>query len=459
MDAPGDRRLLRDSWLWGALLAGLVLRVAPFAFWRNGACTRDECTYRNLAHAIVEGRGLTAPEGWLWAPGWPYLLAAAEFATGTVQTIRPVQLVAGLASIALLYAIAARVFDRRTARLAAWGYALHPTLAYFSLTLWSEVFYGFLLLGAVLGLLWSREGPWWRALLPGVLVGVCVLFRGVATYMAPIFALAAIWPDAGVVALDAARARWRHAAAVLLAVALTVGPYTLHASRVHGGFMLSDATLGQMMWLGNNDFPPVTFDWGNGLLQARAYNPTKRTGRPHCSSALAPAAWDRCERDAGIAWIRSHPREFVERVPIRVAQLVNPHTFLTRHVRWGKWPGLPFALKEGLVLWVVATSFLVVLGGTIAGLLRGKGPFAVLAGGIVAYHVLAIAMLAGLSRYRLPLEPFGIVFVAAVVADPPAALALARAQPWRVAAAVLSALALFPLLLWFLPAGFPGPWT
>ena len=66
----------RDRWLWGALAAGLILRVFPLVVWHMGECVRDECIYRSIAGKIVGGNGLTtSSKGWLPAPGIPYLLA------------------------------------------------------------------------------------------------------------------------------------------------------------------------------------------------------------------------------------------------------------------------------------------------------------------------------------------------------------------------------------------------
>jgi hypothetical protein len=428
----------------GILLVAFALR----AFWAIGGidegCTRDECTYRELAERIVDGQGLRSLKGWLWAPGWPYVLAACLKLTGTVNSARIVQLAAGVATVPMLFLLGRRLGGDRAGLLAAAIYSIHPTFAWFAGTLWSEVTYTFLLVAAVWGALWAREGGFERALLPGVLIGACVLFRGVATYMAPIFALAVMWPRAG-----------KHAATLLLGVALVVAPWSLHASRTQGGFMLSDATLGQMMWLGDNDFGPITYDWGNGLLEDRATDLWTAKGRPHCDEALPPAQWDRCEVRNGLSWIRSHPSEFVARIPLRLAQLMNPHTFATRYLRWGKMPDLAWEAKEAAVLWIALTSFGVVLGGLLGGFAKGRGPFALLAGGVVGYHLLAIAALAGLSRYRLPLEAFGIVFLALLLADPRGAVASLRASPLRAAGAAVSVAVALPLMLWFFPAGYP----
>jgi hypothetical protein len=456
-----------DTHLRVAIVVGLVLRILPLALWPSG-CTRDGCTYTVLAQAIVDGKGfIAAPNGWVWAPGYPVLLALCQKVFLYAEAVKGVQVALFPLSAWAMFRVAARVEGGGAAapsgtplvaaRWAAWLLALHPTLIYFTGEMWSESVYTTVLIGAVLSLLWARDGRWTRALVPGALVGLCVMFRGVATYMAPIFAVVVVWPAVGESVVASVRARWGHALAVLLAVGLVVAPYAGWASARFGGFLISDATLGQMMWLGNNDFDPITFDYGNGLNVERAYAAHTAEGRGHCDDALPAALWNACEVDAGKAWIRAHPEEFARRIPLRLAQLLNPHTFLTRHVRWGKWSGLPYLLNEALVVWIAAWSALMVVGGTIAVCLRGRGPYGVLSVGIVTYHVLAVACLAGLTRYRVPLEPLWIVWIASVAASPRDALAALRV-PWRVIPALVLAAALVPLMLWFLPTGFPGFW-
>ena len=46
------------------------------------SCVRDECTYLRLSERILEGEGMTASNGWIWAPGYPFLLALHEGLTG-----------------------------------------------------------------------------------------------------------------------------------------------------------------------------------------------------------------------------------------------------------------------------------------------------------------------------------------------------------------------------------------
>ena len=454
------KSLRTNRWLWAAIAVGTVLRVLPILLWPAATAIRDEGTYVTLAENILAGEGMTSPKQWLWAPAHPYLLAAFTWAFDEklLHTVTWLQVFAAGVGTWLMHALGTRVGGPRAGLFAAWLYALHPTLVFYTSRLWSEAIYSPLLLGAVLGLLWAREGQAERGLLPGALVGICVLLRGVATYMGPIFMLGAGWPRAGEGRFDGLRRRWTHAVLILVAMVLVTAPYSIHATHRHGGFILSDATLGQMMYLGNNDFPPLTFDLGNGVTRNHVRDAWFRRGRRHCDKTLSPAEWDACEVAAGKAWIRANPVEFLRRVPLRVAQLVNPNTFLTRHLRWGCWNGLPFALKEGLCLLVVLWSYFVLVGGTVAACARARGTYGLLAVGILAYHVAAIAALAGLSRYRLPLEPLWMVLLAVALADRAGTLASLRANKLRLGLALVTTPILVVLMTRFLPTGFPGPW-
>lgn len=440
----------KDRVLWAALAFGFVVRLAPMLAWLEKPCVRDECTYQDLARSILDGEGMVGTHGWLWAPAYPYLLAFHGWLTGHTATVQATQLVVATACIAMVYVLAERQGGRRVARVAAWLLAANPTHVFYTTSLWSETLYSGLLLAAMLALGWAREGGARRGWLPGLLVGLCVLFRGVATYILPIFLVVLLWerwrrPEA-----------WRGAVACALAAVLAVAPYSVYATQKFGGLVVSDRTMGQMMWLGNNGFPPMTFDWGNGTLTDRQYNAAVKQGRKHCKHGKDPVQQDACETERGVEWIGEHPEAFVQRVPLRVAQLVNPHSFLTRHLRWGKWKGLPDAVDEALIVLVVAFSFVVVWGGTLGFAARARGWFALASGAVVLYHVAAIAVLAGLTRYRVPLEPLWTVWAALLVAEPRETMGALLSGKWRGVLGVFVLVVLLALMLYFLPAGWPS---
>lgn len=434
------------------LFVGAVLRAAPLLVWGWSApdCTRDECIYKIVATHLVEtGELRTAPAGWIPAPGYPVFLAALAVLTGSLQWAKWVQIAGFGATLWALWRLTDRGYGRRAAGVAAWLFALHPTFAFYTGTLWTETVYTMVLVGAALATAWSAEGAPRRAILPGVLLGIAVLFRGIATWLTPLFALSLLW--------DAPRERARHAAILLAAAALTVAPYSAYATRQWGGFVLTDATLGHVAEMGNNTHEPLTFDYGIGQLDAKQFTRMRRSGRPDCPQK-DPLAHDRCEVDRAVDWVREHPGEFLARVPQRLAQLFNPHTFLTRHVRWGLWEGLPFVLKETIVLVTALTSWLVMLGGTVGAAAHARGIYGRIAVGTALYTTAVIACLYGISRFRLPLEGLWIVFLAAALADPRGTVAALRASPPRALAAAIGCAALAWLSSWYTLTGWPMFW-
>lgn len=446
-----------------AVLVGLALRGGLLWIWPSIECVRDECIYRYLATGILDNGSLgKATKGWLAAPGYPYLLAELKLWTGGWQAVKWIQVLVSGTSIPVMAALARRVAPERptaAGRWAAWMFALHPTLAWYTNTLWIETIFIGLLLPAALAVLVARDGrrPLAFAALAGLLLGVCILFRGVATWLPPIFALALVWPDAERWS-DALRRRAPSAAAMLAAAALTVAPYSLSASKRYGGFMVSDATAGHVLFLGNNDFQPMTFDYGIGALTQPLYYRNLRLGRRMCDRKQSPVLSSRCDTEAAIAWARENPGEFTRRIPLRLAQQLNPNTFFTRHLRWGYFPGLPWQLEELLVVLTAGMSALVVLGGTLAGIARGRGAWAVLAGGTIAYVMLTAAVSYGMSRFRLPLEPLWMVWLAALFAEPRATWSALRGSPPRLVAAALLLPGAAWLMSWFALTGFPMFW-
>jgi len=450
----------RDRWLWGAIALGVVLRVIPLLLWDVGDCVRDECIFRSRAAAILDGEGLTTTDkGWLPAPGYPYLLALVKLVTTQFWPVKVGQALLGGACIALVHRIGDRLGGRRVAITSAMLFALHPTLIFFSGTLWVEPIYVFLLLAASEGMLRAREeGSPRAAILSGAAIGLAILFRGVATYLPPIFALAAVWPERGERFAEGLRSRWRHALAFGLAAVVTVAPWSIHASSRYGGFLVSDATAGHVLFLGNNEFAPVTFDYGNGVLTSGVYSQHLRQGRRTCDRDVPPVRSNACEVAATVDWIRANPGEFVRRVPMRLAQLFNPNSFLTRHVRWGYWEGLPFVVKEGIAVLVVLTSALVMVGGTAAAWARARGPYAVMAVGVVAYTCATIAVAYGMTRFRVPLEAMWLPYTALLLADPRGVLRALGESPARAAGLILTLPPLLALMAWYLPTGFPRFW-
>ena len=450
------------TFLWGLLTTAFVLRLLPMLIWPNEACVRDECMYVFTAERMLEGQGMTATNGWMWAPGYISVIAAhlgiSEWVTGVdnglAGSIWGLQLLCALGATWLLLDLGRRTFDERTARIAAGLYAVSPTYVFFTKQLWSEALYGPLILLLIWALVRLRQSGWAWACFCGALAGLCVLFKGVAVYMTPLLLFVVIWKR------TRQRSAWLHGLLLLAVAAAVVTPYSLYASNKFGTTIISDRSLGQMMWLGNNVFEPVTFDWGNGQIPAKKLARHTKIGRERCAPKSQPMKRDTCETAAGVAWIEANPTEFFRRIPMRVAQTMNPHSFLTRHLRWNRWKGLPQWVDEVLIGLVVLFSLLASWGAAIGAWGRGGGPVLIGAAVVTAYHLAACAALAGLTRYRLPIEALWYLFAAAALADPKRCLSTLRQHRWRACGALCTLGLVAWTTLWYLPVGFKwwGAW-
>lgn len=443
----------RDAWLWVWLVVGLVARSLPLIAFGEGGCLRDECAYVTLSKDIVAGLGLREFDDWLWAPGYPYYLSVFE-RLGDVGLAKRLQVVLASATGALLYGLARPLGGRRVARHVAFWHAVHPTIVFFASTFWAESLTSLALVAGVASVPWVRTGPPARGLALGAAMAITALLRGAGAGFFPVLLAAVLWP-ASEAWKDAVRARVAHVAAACIGFAALVGPYSVQATHRHGGFVLTDATVGQVAWIGNNDFPVFTYDVGNGLVSESAIDRHTANGRPHCPASLPTAAWNTCEVQNAAAWIRRNPAEFARRVPVRWAQLLNPNSFLTRNLRMGRWTGVPWWLKESLVVVTIAGSLLTLWGGTVGAAARARGPVGVAIVGAAVFQLAMIAGLFGMTRFRVPVETLWLVWLGWFTADPRGTWRALRASPARMATAVAVLAALVPLVLTHLLSGFP----
>lgn len=444
-------RWWNDRFLRRTLFAGVLLRAIPLIIWGDAPCVRDECTYIQITQRMLDGRGMTGSAGWLWAPGYPSLMSLHAWITGSYWTIRVTQVGVAIVNMLLLFAVARRLIDERAARVSVLLYALSPSLAFFAISLWSETIYTSLLLGAVLALLKAREHRGlWQSALVGLLIGGCVLFRGIATYMLPCFVVGLAWGRWREIEV------WRLCLALVAGAVVTVAPYSAYISQKYDAFVISDRTLGQMMWLGNNTFEPLTWDYGYGRETRREIRRHIASGRERCAPQNEPMRRDSCETQAAIQWIEQNPEAFIRRIPLRVAQTISPHSFLTRHLRWERWSGMPQWMDEVIIALGAISSLIALLVGALGMVARVRGGTAWTITAVIAYHAAAVALTAGLSRYRVPLEPLLMIYAAGVLAHPKETVAILLKNRWRGTVSVVVMTVVTPLVLWFLPAAWPG---
>jgi hypothetical protein len=260
---------------WTATCVGLVLlaaavRSATFAVAPPTAWVGDEIYYAEVARSIARGEGHVFRDPYgatlrAWRPpGQAAVLAAgldpdrARSADPSVTGLLPlvwIQIALGSLLAAAAATLGAALLDRRTGTLAGLAVAFHPTLVFFSHTLWSETLSA-LLITTALAIAASRHGVpgIGRAALAGVLLGGATLVREVALLVAAVCAAWWAWQATG----DARRVALASGAVVLGVALLCVAPWTARNAAVLGRF-IPVSTIGWFAASEGNVFEPG--DW------------------------------------------------------------------------------------------------------------------------------------------------------------------------------------------------------
>jgi 4-amino-4-deoxy-L-arabinose transferase-like glycosyltransferase len=344
-----------------AALAALLLRLAfGFLYWVDRPLTHDEHEYLTLARSLAAGQGFvydTAVESGTAqrfgrAPGYPLFLAALDagrpIPSSTPPIVKLVQSFAGAITVWLIGSIALRAAGRRAGVTAASLAAIYPSLVWIPSYALSEALYCLVALGTVILLQRAVEATLPSAgarlaFAAGALAGVAALIRPGMLVFLP---LAMGWL--------LVRRRPALAAALLLAAALVIAPWTVRNLRAHDRFVLIASEGGVTFWTGNH---PVAR--GEGDLAA---NPDLKRAELEFRSAHAGLSAEELEplyyRDA-FQWIAEHPADWLTLVAHKAFYTVVPigPSYAVHSARYriaSVVPYvliLPFAIAGGRRLW------------------------------------------------------------------------------------------------------------
>ncbi|MEX2245508.1 MAG: glycosyltransferase family 39 protein [Dehalococcoidia bacterium] len=258
----------------------------------------DTVWYRGAAHFLSLGEGYVNPFTGTptagWPPGYPAFLGGVFklFGEGTWQT-SGANVALAAATIAVVYAIGALLFERRTAIIAAAALAVWPGQVYFSSLTLSEPLFTFLFALCVLLLLLVPGVGAWRGavvLAFGLAVAAATLTRGQAVVLLPLAAVA--WRMSGASWREALG--WGFVTSVVLALALT--PWVIRNERLLGSPVIISTNVGANLWFGHHEGATGRMD---------PFDP------PRADRALAQPAYevesDKKAMRKGLAYIVTHP--------------------------------------------------------------------------------------------------------------------------------------------------------
>ncbi|HVU86573.1 MAG TPA: glycosyltransferase family 39 protein [Pirellulales bacterium] len=323
-------KFARSPLVW-VLIVALAMRLGMGLWWQAqlppGArfAFPDSESYWSLAGAMARGEPYafgTPPAMVFRTPGYPLILAGLFITAGReppVSAAIALNAVLGVLAVLGVYALAVRLFDRRTGLVAATIVALYPGAIGTSVFILSEAAFCPLLIAQLLAttLAWQSAGTKATIAL-AVAAGCCA---GAASLVRPSWLL--FVPFALAVGLLSGRHLKRHllcGVCSLVGLAIVMAPWWMRNYRVTGHFV------------------PTTLQVGASLYDG--LNP-RATGASEMSFVPGFVALEEQEPEGGESFeyrldrrLRSASLEWVETHPGRALQLA-----LVKFVRmWNVWP-------------------------------------------------------------------------------------------------------------------------
>jgi 4-amino-4-deoxy-L-arabinose transferase-like glycosyltransferase len=342
--------------------------------------------------------------------GWLYALLEPS-----PEVVRWAQALLGAASCALLFAIAARVLDRRAALLSGLLLAVYPLHVYYTDILLPTVLVVFLNLLLLWSLLRAAEAPSpANAAACGLVLGLATLAKSNALLLLPAYGAVWLWLDRD----RPRRLRLLWCGAFAAAALAVISPATLHNWLVSEHFVLVTTSTGRNLWKGNGPIANGTHPLGH-QDRSRAGLGRRLAGAVDPEEA-AEESGDYVGRT--LEYVREHPAETAR-------LLLKKLVLFSNAVELGVRDQFYFARDHSRLLRLpVAYAWVAPLG--LVGALwawRPRSPMLFLHV-LLAVQVLSFVAVFVLARYRLVAVTCLIVFASALLG---AWLDAARAGRWR----------------------------
>lgn len=400
------------AWPWLLFGAASLIRFG-YLLWGPEVAPQDTADYDDIARNLLGGQGFVARDNWFghelrsWRPPlYPLLLAGIYAVIGHSHlAVKVVQALVGSGTVVLTYGLARRL-HRPSARWVGVAASVYGPLVASSNEVMTETVYTFFVVLAVYLLTEISQPPGaarWRsgdgmALAGGVAIGLASLTRPVGLLLWPaVLVVGAIrgsgrWREGG-----PARRRWLcRALWITGGMVLTVSPWTVRNYAVLGAFVPISTQGGFIFARSNAPNPDWRLDHG-WRIESRVFETTP-------SEVERDRVWFR----QGWASISAHPGTYLRLVAERFLRFWY---FLRPDYNFWYMLVLPFAALGWARYW------------------RCEG-FVLLSGYMALSLTVFCTALYAAARFRLPMEPFFLVFAAAWFRD------LWDTKPRRMALAV-----------------------
>ncbi len=393
------RKLKDFASLYRVPIILFFVALAPrllYVLWMDpGNISPDGFVWMDIARDLAAGNGYG--DNWR-SPIYSYFLAALfYFKPDGLLLVRIAQSVVGALTALNVYYIGKSIFNKRAGILAGLLLAVYPYLIYYCGDILKETLFTFLITLTVASLLLAREKPGaaWK-IAAGVISGITVLCKSTVL---PFMALASIWHI-----FIARRGSFPESARgfgiVLLFMGLTISPWTYRNYLEYHRFVLVETRGAEHFWLANN---PVAARFEN---------------IPHLDVERLPdkyAVW--CDTAAYQRILDTQPPAEADRTFFReaVAFIVRDKPAYLRLMAlrllhfWRLSPRVATRTNKLIALatsgWMIPLGF---LGMALSwrAYWRSTSLLIMLIFSFTAVHIMFWAMI----RYRVPIDPFVIIF-------------------------------------------------
>lgn len=379
----------------GILLLCLLVRF--FCLLQNSWVQpqNDEKVYLGYAkHIATKGEF----PGSFRPPGYPYFIAVlGSLGVRDVPLLTKwAQILLSLLTCLFLMWTSQTVFDEKTALVTGILFALYPNLAVFSTLLLSESLFIFFLVSSVALLIQGNaQSKWYYFAISGFLMGLAALTKSMILYFSPIIVLC-LWK----IPKQASTPRINAGIIFFFFFCITIIPWTIRNYRLFNSFILIESNAGLNFYIGNH---PSTATWNKENIALLDFHEVHHS---HKNDA------ERNHKNfiKGLEGIIQNPGTFLLKFFLQNIYLWTPDSDTLKYLRNG-WYGknslftirVSTVLAVGFYCLIIITAF----GGLI---LAPSGKMRELLLFLLGYYCLVHGVLYGVSRYRLPLIPFLIIF-------------------------------------------------
>lgn len=388
------------------LATGFILRLIWIFFFSPQELVSDSLHYHRLAESVLSGKGYFFRNFYAFRPpGYSFFLAGVYSIFGvSTLAVKIVQAILGIATAFIIYLLTKKLSNSRTALIAMSFFAFYPQFIRYPGGIISETLFLFLFILCVyffykyIDTSSHKEG-----IVAGILLGLSALTREAALYFV-VFIIIWMFLYRG---KGNARNILKKSLLIFTCVILTIIPWTIRNYLVYPKFVLISTNSGTNFYHGNN--PLATGGFDDHLML-----PPGLKFPGHMTDDLPPREYHYLENEANEVAFKEGA-QFILDNPVNTFRLAFRKMFILLRPPYYQihFRDL-FSLQQAMMLfWFVSYVFVLIAGtnGIFYAFRENWRKWILLFFWIIlicAMHIAAFAM----TRYRLPIIPFLIIFAA-----------------------------------------------